>query len=79
MTTAQEYIECFKELAPDQKQIVIDYVVSVIDDEVQDEFSEEDIAIVLQAKKEADQGINISGPFVGEEANDHLRNLMRNE
>lgn len=79
MTTAQECIEGFKELTPDQQQIVIDYVISVKEELEPDEFSEEQIEIVLQAKKEADQGINISGPFVGEEANDHLRKLMKSE
>ncbi|MEW6237178.1 MAG: hypothetical protein AB1656_17485 [Candidatus Omnitrophota bacterium] len=74
MKTAEDVITDFRELAPDQQEKVIDFVASIID---QEEFSEDDIALILQAREEAKQGINMSGPFRGEEANEHLRKLMR--
>ncbi len=80
METAAEYIEGFKKLAPDQKQIVIEFVASTEEEEEyieEENYSPEDIAKILKAGEEAKQGINMSGPFVGKEANEHLQRLMR--
>jgi hypothetical protein len=75
MKTAQDIITDFQELSPDQQEEVINYVVSIYE---QEEFSKEDTAKILEAKEDAKKGINMSGPFVGEEAINHLRKLRHN-
>jgi len=74
MKTAENIIADIKRLAPDQQEKVIDFVASIID---QEEFSEEETALILQASEEAKQGINMSGPFRGEEAINYLRRLRK--
>ncbi|MEW6234456.1 MAG: hypothetical protein AB1656_03645 [Candidatus Omnitrophota bacterium] len=74
MKTADDAITDFRELAQDQQEKVIDFVTSIVD---QEEFSEEDTALILEAGEEAKQGINMSGPFVGEEAINYLRRLRK--
>ena len=52
--TAADVITDIQELAPDQQEKVIDYVMSITN---QDEFSQEEIAQILQAREEVRQGI----------------------
>ncbi len=73
MKTAQDVIMDFQKLAPDQQNEVRDFVNSV---QEQDDFSEEETALILQASEDAKRGINMSGPFnTTEEIFDHLDSL----
>ncbi len=89
MKTAEDIIEEIQELAPDQKNKVIDYVNSIQDEKnaeflnrafeeeyVEEEnYSPEDIAKLDRAQEDAKKGINMSGPFRGEEVINFLRRL----
>lgn len=72
MKTAQDVILDFQALPVDQQEEVIHYVVS---QKQQEAFSDEDTALILQAKEDAAKGINMSGPFKGKEAIDFLTEL----
>lgn len=72
MKTANDVIEDFKELADDQQEKVIEFVVSFVD---QEKFSENVVQQLLQARKDDKEGINMSGPFRGREAIDYLTEL----
>ena len=70
MNTAQEYIDGFKELPPKEKQVVVDFVVSVKEQEEtnflnkafeaeyirEENYSPEDMAKLDKAQEEARQG-----------------------
>jgi len=58
--TAEEYINGFKTLPPEEKQIVIDFVIS-IEEEVfkETKYSEEYLALLDQRYEEAKKGINV--------------------
>ncbi|RJP20340.1 MAG: hypothetical protein C4527_25280 [Candidatus Omnitrophota bacterium] len=75
MKTAQDVITEIQKLTPDQMEEVFHFVVSIM--EQQEEFSEEDTALILEAREDAKRGINMSGPFVGEEAINHLQRLRK--
>jgi len=91
MKTAEEIILEFKELPPEEWDKVVEYVDSVKEQEetnflnqafeeeyVEEEnYSPEDIALLDRLQEEAEQGINMSGPFVGEEAINYLRRLRK--
>ena len=91
MKTAEEVIMDFQELAHDQQEKVVQFVISVKEQEetnvlnkaleeeyIQEEnYSPEDMAKILKSGEEAEQGINMSGPFAGEEAINHLRRLRK--
>jgi hypothetical protein len=76
MKTAQDVILDFQALPVDQQEEVIHYVASHQQQEI---FSDEDTALILQAKEDAKQGINMSGPFKGKEAIDFLTDLENQE
>ncbi len=71
MTVTEEIIMKMEQLSPEDIHMIIQHF------EPEEVFSEEEINTILQAREEAKQGINMSGPFRGEEANEHLRKLMR--
>ncbi len=91
MKTAQEYIEGFKELAPDQKEKVINFIISVKEEEnanflnkafeeeyIQEEnYSLEDIAVLNCIQEEAEQEINMSPALEGKAAIDYLTELEK--
>ena len=91
MKTAEEVIMDFQELAHDQQEKVVQFVISVKEQEetnvlnkaleeeyIQEEnYSPEDMAKILKSGEEAERGINVSGPFAGEEAINHLRRLRK--
>jgi len=94
MKTAEAIIEEIQELAPDQKNIVIDYVNSIQDEKdadflnraleeeyVEEEnYSPEDIAKLNRAQEDAKKGINMSGPFhTTEEIFAHLDSLKQEQ
>lgn len=80
MVTAEEITLTIKALSPEKRQIVADFVNAVKDESFKiTKYSDEDMAKIDQDAREAKQGINVSGPFVGEEANEHLRRLMRKD
>ncbi len=75
---AEEITLTIKKLSPEKMRIVADFVNAVKDESFKiTKYSDEDMAKIEQDALEAKQGINVSGPFVGEEANEHLRRLIR--
>jgi len=79
MKTAEEIILEFKELPTEEWRKVVEYVDSAREDAFQiTHYSPEDMAKIEHDLEEAKRGINVVGPFKGEEANEYLRNLMRN-
>ncbi len=72
MKTAKDVITDFQELALDQQEEVINFVISV---QEQEEFSEEDTAKILQAKEDIKLGINMSPDLEGQAAIDYLTQL----
>ena len=91
MKTAENIIADFQELARDQQEKVIRFVISVKEQEetnflnqafeekyIQEEnYSPEDIAVLDRLQEEAKQGINMSGPFhTTEELFAHLDSLQ---
>ncbi len=78
MNTVEELTLTIKTLSPEKMRIVADFVNAVKNESFKiTNYSDEDMAKIEQDAREAKQGINVSGPFVGEEANEHLRRLMR--
>ncbi len=76
MNTAQEYIEGFKKLPPEEKQIVIDFMASIQDEAYRvPHYSPEDMEKINHDIAEAERGENIDGPFQGEEAVNYLRRI----
>ena len=86
MKTAQEIILEIGELPPEERQAVFDYVDSQkdvdshIDLEYQPtQYSSEIMTELDRAQEEARQGININGPFSGQEALDYLERLRQTQ
>ena len=78
MNTIEEITFTIKTLPPEKIRIVADFVNAVKDESFKiTRYSYEDMAKIEQDARETKQGINVSGPFVGEEANEHLRRLMK--
>ena len=62
MNTALEYIEGFKNLPPEERQIVIDFVNSTNEEEedfVITHYSDDDLAELDRRYEEAKRGINV--------------------
>jgi len=80
MKTAEDIIQDLQELSPEEREKVSDYFTSEMDGIYREEhYSDEDMAKIEQDALEAKQGINVVGPFRGEEAVEYLRSLMRQE
>lgn len=80
MKTAEDIIQEIEELSPEEREKVSNYFSSEMEGIYREEkYSEEDIAKLEQDALEAKQGINVVGPYKGEEANEYLRTLMRKE
>ena len=76
MKTAQDVIMEIQELPPEEKQIVVDFVASIQEEEFFEEnYSPEDIAKILQAGELAEKGIGVSPELEGEEAVHYLKKL----
>lgn len=89
MNTPQTIIKAFLELSGEEREEVrnfvnstpddVEFLIKAFDEEYveKENYSEEDVAKLDRLQQEAEQGINMSGPFKEEEANEHLRKLMR--
>ncbi len=78
MKTAKDIIQEIKDLPEEKKQKAAAYLNADEEEEfLEESYSEEDIARILQAGEEARQGINVVGPFEGEEAIEYLRKLRK--
>jgi len=76
MKTAEEIILEIKELSPDERQKVAEYIYS--DEEFPEEnYSPEDMALLDQDEEEYRQGINISPELEGDEAIAYLERLRQ--
>ncbi|MEW6237004.1 MAG: hypothetical protein AB1656_16590 [Candidatus Omnitrophota bacterium] len=61
MKTAEEIISEIKELSPEERRIVVDFVESNKEEAFAiTRFSSEDMALLDQCEEEAEQGINVS-------------------
>lgn len=70
MKTTDEIITEMEELPPEEIRVIIRHFES------EEEFSEEDTALILQASEDAKRGVNMSGPFnTTEEIFAHLDSL----
>ncbi len=77
MKTGAQFITEFEKLAPEEKQIVVDYVVSSGDGIFKEtDYSPEIMAEIEHDLEEARQGINVSPELEGEEAVNYLRRLL---
>ncbi|RJP30549.1 MAG: hypothetical protein C4527_09395 [Candidatus Omnitrophota bacterium] len=81
MKTAQDVIMEIQELPPEEKQIVVDFVASIQEETYNPTYySPEDMAKIDHDMEEAEQGINVSGPFyTTEEILAHLDSLKPEE
>ncbi len=60
MKTAEEYINGFKTLPPDEKQKVVDFVISTEEEVFKEtKYSDEDLTLLDQRYEEAKKGINV--------------------
>lgn len=75
MKTAEEIIHQIQELSPEEQQKVTNFVFSQQNDDSEENYSDDDIAKILQAGEEAENGIGTSPELEGEEAIQFLRNL----
>ena len=89
MHTSQEVINAFLELSPKQQEEVrdfvnatnsdVDFLVKAVDEEYvrEENYSDEDQAVLDQCQDDANKGINMSGPFEGKAAIDYLTELEK--
>jgi len=74
--TAQKYIEGFKKLPPEEKRIVVDFVISTEEEAFKiTNYSEDDLALLDQRYEEVKKGVNVSGPFSEDTIMAHLDTL----
>jgi predicted nucleotidyltransferase len=74
MKTAQEFITEYQKLPLEEKQIVVDYVISTEEEFFKvTHYSESDLALLDQRYEEAQKGINIERYSSMEEAIKSLR------
>lgn len=60
MKTAQEFIAEYQKLPLEEKQMVVDYVISTeIEVFPEEDYSPDDIAKILKSGEEAERGINV--------------------
>ena len=69
MKTTDEIITEMEKLSSEEIRVIIEHF------ETEDQFSNEDDALILEAIEDSKQGKNMSGPFEGKEAINHLRRL----
>ncbi len=67
--TTEEIITEMEKLPPEDIRVIIRHF------EPEEEFSEEDTALILEAIEDSKQGKNMAGPFEGKEAINYLRRL----
>ncbi len=67
--STEEIITMIEKLPPEDIREIIQHFQS------EEEFSEEDDALLLEAIEDSKQGKNMIGPFEGEEAINYLRRL----
>ncbi|MEW6237002.1 MAG: hypothetical protein AB1656_16580 [Candidatus Omnitrophota bacterium] len=78
MKTAEEIISEIKELSPEERRIVVDFVESQKEESfIITRYSPEDMAKLDQDQEEARQGINISPELEGDEAIAYLEKLRQ--
>ncbi len=70
---SREIIIEMEKLPLEERQVVIRY----FERDTQEEYSEEAIAELLERKKDAQQGINMSECIRGEDISSPLKNLLR--
>ncbi len=70
MKTAEQVISDIKELPVEEQLKVADYLNAQ-----EENYSDEDIAKILQAGEDAEKGIGVSPELEGEDAVNFLRNL----
>ncbi|RJP18114.1 MAG: hypothetical protein C4527_29570 [Candidatus Omnitrophota bacterium] len=71
MPTAAEIITEMEKLSSEEIRVIIRHF------EPEEKFSDDIVRQLLQAKKDDEQGINMSGPFRGKEAIDYLTELEK--
>ena len=75
---AQDSIQEIEKLPPEEKQIVVDYVVSAEEEEfLEENYSPEDLVKLDRIQDEIEKGVNMSPELEGEEAVNYLRKLRK--
>ncbi len=75
---AQEIIMEIEKLPQEEKQVVIEFAVSIREDAYKEtDYSLEDMAKIDHDIEEAGRGENTVGPFRGKEAVNYLRKLRQ--
>ncbi len=78
MKTGAQFITAFEKLAPEEKQIVVDYVVSNGKEIFKEtRYSPEIMDEIEHDLVEARQGINVSPELEGEQAVNYLKRLRQ--
>lgn len=87
--TKQEIMNAFLELSPEEQEEIkefvnstrsdVDFLVKAFDAEYvrEENYSEEDRAVLDRCNEDAKKGINMSGPFEGQAAIDFLTKLEK--
>lgn len=73
MKTAEEIIQEIKELPLEERQKVADYMSVEEEPFLETNYSPEDMAKLYQDIEEYNQGIDVVGPFTGEDAIAYLK------